>query len=72
MRRLKLIMFTLNAYSAYATNRAGAEMYGGEVRRRRTMAYRDLTLAALEALKRGHHRPRGPADRRDDRSSAAR
>ena len=51
MRRLKLLLFTLDQYSAYAMNRAGAEMCGGEARRRRTMAHRDLTLEGLEALK---------------------
>lgn len=72
MRQIKLIMFTLNAYSAYATNRAGADMYGGELRRQRTMAYRDLTIAGLDALKKDLRRPRAPGGPRDDRKRAAR
>jgi hypothetical protein len=51
MQRYKLILFVLNNYAAYAIDRAGAEMYGGELRRKRTMARRELIIDALDAIK---------------------
>lgn len=51
MNRLKLILFTLNNYAAYAQDRAGAEMFGGQLRRRRSMARRDLVIQALDGLR---------------------
>ncbi|CUH61065.1 hypothetical protein THS5294_02365 [Thalassobacter stenotrophicus] len=51
MNRLKLILFTLNNYAAYAQDRAGAEMFGGQLRRKRTMARRDLVIQALDGLR---------------------
>ena len=51
MTSLKLALFALHHYAAYAQNRAGAEMFGGELRRQRVAVHRDLTLAAIEGLK---------------------
>lgn len=51
MKSLKLALFALRNYAAYAQNRAGAEMFGGEVRRQRVAVHRDLTVEAVEALK---------------------
>lgn len=51
MRVLKLALFALNNYAAYAHHRAGAEMCGGELRRQRSAARRDLTIEAVEAVK---------------------
>jgi hypothetical protein len=51
MQRVKLILFVLNTYSAYALDRAGAEMFGGDLRRKHTMARRALVLDALKAIK---------------------
>ncbi len=51
MNPLKLALFALHHYAAYAQNRAGAEMFGGELRRQRVAVHRDLTLAAIDGLK---------------------
>ncbi len=51
MRLLRLSLFALRNYAAYAQWHAGAEMFGGAERVARRAAHRDLTVAAIEAMK---------------------
>ncbi len=51
MSQVRLALFVLKNYAAYAHWSSGADMYGGEERRQRSRAYRQLTVDGLEALK---------------------
>ncbi|MBF9036305.1 hypothetical protein HKCCE2091_18840 [Rhodobacterales bacterium HKCCE2091] len=50
MNRLRLVLFALDAASRAGINHAGAAMAGGELRRRRTMAYTRLYEEAVGEL----------------------
>lgn len=50
MTRVRLILLALNEASAMGIHMAGAEMAGGDVRRRRAMSHKRLFHETLDAL----------------------
>lgn len=50
MRRLRLALFALDTYSKMALDRAGADWVGGDMRRARAAARRDLLKHAMDGL----------------------
>ncbi|MEM9320061.1 MAG: hypothetical protein AAGA70_13805 [Pseudomonadota bacterium] len=50
--KLRLAVFAAEMFSRSALNRAGAEIVGGELRRRRALAYQRLFEEALDELRR--------------------